>query len=88
MHYGIDVGGTKIEIAIYDPTWQCLDRWREPTPADDGEALLALLAGLVREADRRHGGRGSLGLGFPGGGEPAGASSLRPGDGAGGASRS
>ena len=66
MHYGIDVGGTKIEIAIYDPDWQCLDRWREPTPADDGEALMALLAGLVREADRRHGGRGSLGLGFPG----------------------
>lgn len=66
MHYGIDVGGTKIEIAIYARDWQCLDRWREPTPADDGEALMALLAGLVREADRRHGGRGSLGLGFPG----------------------
>ncbi|OLO05776.1 ROK family protein [Salinicola socius] len=66
MHYGIDVGGTKTEIAIYDRQWVCLDRWREPTPSDDGAALLAMLSEMVREADRRQGGRGSLGLGFPG----------------------
>ncbi|MAM57193.1 MAG: N-acetylglucosamine kinase [Salinicola sp.] len=66
MHYGIDVGGTKTEIAIYDRDWVCLDRWREPTPSDDGEAFLSMLAALVREADRGCDGRGTLGLGFPG----------------------
>lgn len=66
MHYGIDVGGTKTEIAIYDPQWICLDRWREPTPSDDGAALLTLLTHMVVEADRRVGGYGTLGLGFPG----------------------
>ncbi|WP_110597752.1 ROK family protein [Salinicola lusitanus] len=66
MHYGIDVGGTKTEIAIYDRDWACLERWREPTPSDDAEAFLALLAAMVREADRRCAGRGTLGLGFPG----------------------
>lgn len=66
MHYGIDVGGTKTEIAIYDRHWQCLERWREPTPARDGEAFLMLLATMIQEADRRVGERGSLGLGFPG----------------------
>jgi len=66
MHYGIDVGGTKTEIAIYDRDWQCLDRWREPTPAQDGEAFLTMLAGLVQQADDRCGSQGTLGLGFPG----------------------
>jgi len=66
MHYGIDVGGTKTEIAIYDRDWLCLDRWRAPTPANDGEAFLTMLADMVQEADRRLGSRGTLGLGFPG----------------------
>jgi len=66
MHYGIDVGGTKTEIAIFDRHWQRLDHWREPTPAEDGAALLTLLAAMVAEADRRSGARGTLGLGFPG----------------------
>ncbi|WP_110693151.1 ROK family protein [Salinicola halophyticus] len=66
MHYGIDVGGTKTEIAIYDRDWQCLDRWREPTPAQDGEAFLTMLTRLVQQADDRCGGQGTLGLGFPG----------------------
>ncbi|WP_110654593.1 ROK family protein [Salinicola halimionae] len=66
MHYGIDVGGTKTEIAIYDRNWQCLDRWRQPTPAQDGEAFLRMLTEMVEEADDRCGSHGTLGLGFPG----------------------
>lgn len=66
MHYGIDVGGTKIEIALFDGRWQRLDHWREPTPASNGDALLDQLSAMVVEADRRTGARGTLGLGFPG----------------------
>ncbi|WP_110669367.1 ROK family protein [Salinicola halophilus] len=66
MHYGIDIGGTKIEIARFDGAWQRLDHWREPTPADDGEALLETLAAMVAEADRRTGNAGTLGIGIPG----------------------
>ncbi|WP_251976044.1 ROK family protein [Salinicola avicenniae] len=66
MHYGIDIGGTKTEIAVYDQNWQVQSRWREPTPAADGDALLGLLQTLVQEADRRAGVRGTLGIGVPG----------------------
>ncbi|KFF47854.1 hypothetical protein GY26_17765 [Gammaproteobacteria bacterium MFB021] len=66
MHYGIDVGGTKIELAVFDSQWQRLATWREATPAADGPALLARLAAMVDVADARFGTRGTLGLGLPG----------------------
>ncbi|WP_110685772.1 ROK family protein [Salinicola aestuarinus] len=66
MHYGIDIGGTKIEIARFDADWERLDHWRQPTPAADGEALLDTLSAMVAEADRRTGDAGTLGIGVPG----------------------
>ncbi|MBS0969920.1 N-acetylglucosamine kinase [Chimaeribacter arupi] len=65
MYYGIDMGGSKIELAVFDR--QLTRRWqkRVPTPRDDYAALLAALAALVQEADARVGG-GRVGIGIPG----------------------
>lgn len=66
MHYGVDLGGTKLLFTAYDTDWQPCERQQLPTPANDYDALLTLLARLVNDADTRFGQRGSLGLGFPG----------------------
>lgn len=47
---GIDLGGTKTEIAVLDTRGHFLWRHREPTPAHDYAAMLGLMAALVRQA--------------------------------------
>jgi fructokinase len=47
---GIDLGGTKTEIAVLDPQGRLVWRHREPTPAHDYTAILQLMAMLVRQA--------------------------------------
>lgn len=66
LHYGIDIGGTKIEIAGFDADFQLLDRWREPTPAADREGFFDTLRSMVLQADRYFGTAGTIGIGFPG----------------------
>jgi fructokinase len=66
IRIGVDVGGTKIEIAALDPQGRELVRRRVPTPVEDYPATLAAIAGLVRSVDGDLGERGSVGLGTPG----------------------
>ncbi|MBW7983944.1 N-acetylglucosamine kinase [Enterobacillus tribolii] len=66
MYYGFDMGGSKIEAAIFDRNLKQIWQKRVPTPRDDYEQLLAVLAGLTHEADAFCGGRGSVGIGIPG----------------------
>src|SRR3569623_3454466 len=64
--FGIDLGGSKIEIIALDGSGrECLRR-RVPTPQGDYEATLAAVAALVDEAERELGARGSVGVGTPG----------------------
>ena len=35
MHIGVDVGGTKIELAVFDQDLAEVSSWREATPIDD-----------------------------------------------------
>ena len=66
MRLGIDLGGSKIEIiALADDGRQLLRR-RIATPQGDYAATLATLTGLVTEAERELGQRGSVGVGIPG----------------------
>lgn len=65
MKIGIDLGGTKTEIAVFDASGGQLLRRREPTPAQDYAATLALIAELVSDAERQFG-RCSVGIGTPG----------------------
>ncbi|MGQ9861914.1 MAG: ROK family protein [Thiobacillaceae bacterium] len=71
MRLGIDLGGTKIELIALDPDHRELLRRRVPTPQGDYTGTLAAIAGLVTEAERELGARGTVGIGTPGAIAPA-----------------
>ena len=66
MYYGIDIGGTKIELAAYNEMLQPCWSKRVATPTDDYALFLQVVTGLVQEADAALGCRGAVGLGLPG----------------------
>ncbi|MBU3005978.1 ROK family protein [Paraglaciecola arctica] len=66
MHYGLDIGGTKIELAIFDSQLERVESWRMPTPQNDYQALLSAIAQMVVEADQKCNKKGTVGIGFPG----------------------
>lgn len=66
LRLGIDLGGTKIEIAALAPDGAELLRHRVPTPRGDYAGTLAAIAALVEQAERELGQRGTLGMGIPG----------------------
>jgi fructokinase len=71
IRIGIDLGGTKAEIAAFGDGGRELLRRRTPAPAGDYEGALRVLAGLVTEAERELGETASVGVGHPGVVEPA-----------------
>lgn len=64
--YGIDLGGTKIELIALDREGRELLRRREPTPRGDYQATLATIRNLVERAERELGATGTVGVGTPG----------------------
>lgn len=69
LRIGLDLGGTKTEVIALDPEGRERLRRREPTPRDDYEAILALVATLVADAEKACGviaGEASVGIGTPG----------------------
>jgi fructokinase len=71
MRYGIDLGGTKTEIAALDSAGTIVFRRRVPSPQNDYRATTETIAGLVDAADRATGTRGTVGIGIPGTVSPA-----------------
>lgn len=69
-YYGIDLGGTKIELVACDASLQVRYRQRIPTPTQDYPALVGALAGLVHGADATLHSDGAalppVGIGVPG----------------------
>ena len=66
MRIGVDLGGTKIEIAVLDAAGVIVHRVRRPTPAGDYPATLDLVLGLIAEAQSLYGRARSIGIGTPG----------------------
>ena len=66
IYFGIDLGGTKIEIIALDGARVELLRRRVPTPQGNYEATLAAIAELVHSAERQMGQTGTVGRGIPG----------------------
>ena len=67
VRLGIDLGGTKIEIAALDGQGAFLLRERVPTPQGDYAGTLQAIAALVTQAEARLGASGlPLGIGMPG----------------------
>ncbi len=64
--YGVDIGGTKIEIAIFDENLNVLKRWRVSTPTDNYSKFLNTIINLVNQADYFIGQKGKVGIGMPG----------------------
>jgi len=63
---GIDLGGTKIELAALDAAGSIALRRRVATPAGDYEATVRAVADLVAQAEGELGQRGTVGLATPG----------------------
>ncbi len=66
MHYGLDIGGTKIELAIFNVHFERIDCWRAATPTQDYREFLRTLTDMVIAADEKTQTRGSVGIGLPG----------------------
>ncbi len=71
LAFGVDLGGTKIEVLAIDGEGRELARRRVPTPREDYRATVETIARLIEEEEARLGGRGSVGVGHPGAISPA-----------------
>jgi fructokinase len=66
LRYGIDLGGTKIELIALDCDGTEVLRRREPTPQGDYRGTLETIKRLVEQAELDLGTTGTLGIGTPG----------------------
>jgi fructokinase len=66
LRTGIDLGGSKIEIACFGDGNSIVLRERIPTPQGDYLGTVMAVAGLVEAAEQKVGARGSVGVGIPG----------------------
>jgi len=66
MNLGVDLGGTKIELAALDHAGAVRHRERIATPAGDYAATVEAVGRLVEGADRALGERGTVGVATPG----------------------
>ena len=66
MLYGLDIGGTKIELAVFNSQLEKQYSERVETPKNCYEDWLNTIVHLVKKADEKFGCKGSVGLGIPG----------------------
>lgn len=66
MRLGIDLGGTKTEVAVLDERGDIVLRRRTPTPSADYQAIISALVELVLGAVHEVGQPGSIGIAHPG----------------------
>ena len=64
--YGLDIGGTKIETAIFNDNLEQQQSWRITTPTDDYQQFLHAIYQQVIKADELTGCQGAVGIGMPG----------------------
>jgi fructokinase len=66
MRFGIDLGGTKIEIMALGDHGEELLRHRVPTPQNDYDETVHAIRDLVLGTEAKLGARGSVGIAIPG----------------------
>jgi len=64
--YGLDIGGTKIEIGVFTNELQLIDSWRKPTPTRRYSGFVEAIVDLINEANMRYSTKGIVGIGMPG----------------------
>ena len=66
MFYGLDIGGGKIEIALFNEQLQIQHSWRVDTPTSEYQKFIDTVVQLVEQADAQTGKIGRVGIGLPG----------------------
>jgi predicted NBD/HSP70 family sugar kinase len=66
IRFGIDLGGSKIELLALNGTGEALWRRRVPTPKGDYSGTLQAIGQLIADAETELGSRGTIGIGTPG----------------------
>ena len=66
MYYGLDIGGSKMALGVYDASRRLQWETRVATPTESYDAFLQAVTALVATADARFGEKGSVGIGIPG----------------------
>src|SRR4029077_9780630 len=66
VRIGVDLGGTKIEVAALGHGGQELARHRIPTPHSSYEDVVRAIAALVRDLESKLDRQGTVGLAIPG----------------------
>lgn len=66
MRLGVDLGGTKIEVAVLDDRGKEVFRKRAPTPRAGYDVALEEFAGIILNAEKEAGTRCTVGIGMPG----------------------
>lgn len=66
IYYGLDIGGTKIELAAFNEKLEKLHSERIPTPQTSYEDWLQAVENLVKNADQKFSIKGTVGMGVPG----------------------
>src|SRR5258707_8547930 len=71
LRIGVDLGGTKIEVAALDAAGAVVARRRVHTPAQDYAATIVTIRALVEAVEAEIGRRCSVGVAMPGAISPA-----------------
>ena len=71
MRIGVDLGGTKIEVAGLGADGDMLLRRRVPSPSHSYTQIVETITGLVKEAEEELGADGTVGVAHPGAISPA-----------------
>ncbi|MBC3766378.1 ROK family protein [Neptunicella marina] len=66
MLCGIDIGGTKIETAVFNDDLSPVETWRVDTPTRDYPSFLSCIRQQIAKADTIAGSPCSVGIGLPG----------------------
>ncbi|MBM4252258.1 MAG: ROK family protein [Deltaproteobacteria bacterium] len=66
MLFGIDLGGTKIELLAMQPDGSEVLRHRIATPRGSYDGIVGAIVQLIQESERKLGESGSIGIGIPG----------------------
>jgi predicted NBD/HSP70 family sugar kinase len=66
LRLGVDLGGSKIEVAVLDESGREIMRRRTPTPRAGYDVALQEFARFIQEAEKEAGGRCTIGVGMPG----------------------
>ncbi len=66
LRLGVDLGGTKIEIAVFDDSGREVVRQRSPTPRAGYDIALQEFTHMILDAEKEAGGRCQVGVGMPG----------------------